>query len=78
VPQTGTNGDNPPWDDWVAWRARCASDPRAHKAWLAAAKGTLDEAGKALLPKGLTRGKARDWLEATLASVGLDPVERTS
>jgi hypothetical protein len=65
-----TQAVTPPWTDWAAWRSRCAREPDAHLAWLAAAGGTVHD-GVARLPKALEPGKARDWLEATLASVGL-------
>jgi predicted P-loop ATPase len=75
-PAPAAKSSSPPWTDWTAWRQRCTRDPVAHKAWLAAAGGHV-AANIAWLPKDLDKGKAREWLEATLAGEGLEPRKRT-
>jgi hypothetical protein len=55
-----------PWNEWFAWRRRVVADPRELGAWVARAGGATGD-GVAWLPEGLEKGKALDWLTASVA-----------
>lgn len=64
------------WTDWVAWRRRVVDHGYdAVVVWLGRAGGAVGPRGYRL-PRELPEGKAREWLEASLAEHGLKPEAR--